>query len=115
VLSATRSSPATRSRTASRAVNIRIGEDPRLAQPPADLEPVDAGEHQVEDDRVVLDRLRLPQALLAVAGEVDGHPLALEAAPEQPGHLRFVLEDQHAHGESPIKMPAADESRVKAR
>jgi hypothetical protein len=34
------------------------------------------------------------------ADAVDGHPLPLEPSPDQTGHLRFVLDDQHAHGES---------------
>jgi hypothetical protein len=73
------------------------GPDAGLAQSPADLEAVDAGKHQVEDDRVVLDRRGLPARLLAGAGDVDRHPLAREPAPDQARHLGFVLDDQDTH------------------
>jgi hypothetical protein len=71
--------------------------DSGLPEPPADLQAVDAGEHQVADDRVVLDGLGFPQAFLSVAGNVDGHSLPLESAPDKPGHFRFLLDDQDTH------------------
>ena len=71
--------------------------DAVVAQAPADLEAVDARQHQVEDDRVVLGRARHPEGVLALGGDVRGHPLLPQALADQAGHLGLVLDDQHAH------------------
>ena len=46
-----------------------------LAQAPAGLEAGEAGQHDVEHDRVVLDGLGHPQRLLAAGGDVRREPL----------------------------------------
>ncbi len=83
--------------------------DPGLAQSPADLEAVDAGQHQVEDDRVVLDgrrpsrvpprprRRRLPPCPPARARAGSGRPSSLR--PRRSGHAsasgrRLASEDE---------------------
>ena len=71
--------------------------DAVLADPAADLEAVDAGEHQVEHDRVVLGRLRHPDRVVARARDVDRVTLLDEPAPEQARHLELVLDDQDPH------------------
>ena len=68
------------------------------AQPPADLEAVDAREHHVEHDRVVVGGARHPQRVLALDRDVGEHPLVAQAAPDQARELDLVLDDQHAHG-----------------
>ena len=84
--------------------------DPGLAQPPADLEPVDPGQHDVEHDRVVVGRLGHPERVLALDRDVGGDSLAAHPAPDQAGHLHLVLDDQHAHG-GPAKPRREDEKR----
>ena len=70
----------------------------RRAQPPADLEPVEIGEHHVEHDRRVRGRRRHPERVGPGAGDVRGMPLLDEPAAEEPGQLRVVLDDEHPHG-----------------
>ena len=72
-----------------------------LAQLPADLEPVDIGQHQVQDDRVVGVLGPEPERVLPAPGHVDRVPLLLERALEQAGHLDLVLHDQHPHRAQP--------------
>src|SRR5947209_377608 len=47
-----------------------------LAQPPARLEAREPREHHVAHDRVVLDRRRHPERILAALGDVSGHAAA---------------------------------------
>ena len=68
------------------------------AQPAADLEPVDAGQHDVEDDRVVGGDGDPVERLFAAAGEVDGVALLGQPAAEQAGQPRLVFDHQDAHG-----------------
>jgi hypothetical protein len=68
-----------------------------LAQPAADLEAVDVGQHQVENDRVVGVLGPQPERVLPPPGHVDRVPLLLEGALEQAGHLDLVLHDEHPH------------------
>src|SRR5512132_2684697 len=72
-----------------------------LAQPPADLDPVQAGEHDVEHDGVVVPLAGPVQAVVAVQGGVDGVALLLQAPPQRPGHLELVLDKQHPHRPPP--------------
>ena len=71
--------------------------DALLANPPADLDPVEPGQHQVEDDRVVLGRGRHPHRVVAGPRDVDGVALLDEASPQEGRHLELVLDDQDAH------------------
>ena len=75
--------------------------DAVVAQPAADLEAVDAGQHHVEHDRVVGGGARHPQRVLALDGDVGEHPLVAQAAADQGGQLDLVLDDQHAHRRQP--------------
>ena len=74
------------------------GPPTRGAQLGADLQPVAAREHQVQDDRAVLVLGRPPEPVDAVVGHVDGIPLGLEPAADAVGQLDLVLDDQHPHG-----------------
>jgi hypothetical protein len=74
------------------------GPGPGLAELAADLEAVPPGEEDVEDDRVVLGRLRHPDGVVAGGGDVRAVALVGEPAADQRGHLGLVLHDQHAHG-----------------
>ena len=71
--------------------------DAVLAYPPADLEAVDPGEHEVEHDRVVLRRLRHPDRVVAGAREIDRVAFLGEAAMQEARHLQLVLDHQDAH------------------
>ena len=71
--------------------------DAGSAQPAADLEAVDARQHHVEHDRVVVVRLGHPERVLAAARDVGGEPLVDEAAADQARHPQLVLDDQNAH------------------
>jgi hypothetical protein len=67
------------------------------AEPAADLEAVDARQHHVEHDRVVVVLGPEPEAVGSVARYVDGVAVLAQATLEQGGHPRFVLDDEHAH------------------
>ncbi len=68
-----------------------------LPKRPADLEAVEPGQHDVEDDRVVLSRLPSGERVWSLVHHVDGHPFALEAALEERRELPLVLCDQDSH------------------
>ena len=78
----------------------------------AHRDPVEAGQHHVEQDRVVvlaagqLDRLR------AVAGHVNAVPVAFQATADGADQLHFVVNDQDAH---PTSLPLDRESQVRVR
>ena len=67
-----------------------------LAQPLADLEAVDLGQADVEQDQVVAPRLRRGQAGAAVAGDVDVVVLAVQVDAEALGEGLLVLDQQDA-------------------
>ena len=71
--------------------------DPELAQPPADLETVRAGEHDVEHDRVVGSGAGHPERVLAALGDIDRVALLAQAAGNHVRQLRLVFDHQHAH------------------
>src|SRR6266540_4318176 len=71
--------------------------DPFLPQRLADLVAVDAGQHDVEDDRVIGVFPGQPQPVVAVQGNVDGEPLRLEPIAEPGGEPLLVLDHQHPH------------------
>ena len=77
--------------------------DAALPQPAADLDAVDAGQHQVEHDRVVLDRLGHPERVVAGPGDVGGVALLDQAPAEQARHLELVLDDQDPHRTSIVR------------
>ena len=66
-------------------------------QSPADLDAVEPGQHQVEDDRVVLDRRGQRERVRAGAGDVGRMALLAQAAAQQAGQLRLVLGDEEPH------------------
>jgi hypothetical protein len=68
-----------------------------VTQPATGLEAIQARQHDVEYDRVVLRRLRHPEGVLAADGDVGGEPLLSQAAADEHGHLHVVLDDQHSH------------------
>ena len=68
-----------------------------VAQSPANVEAVQAGQHHVEDDCVVRRRLRHPQPFFATPCGVGDVAFLAETAYEQLGELRLVLHDQHTH------------------
>ena len=86
----------------------------RLAQPPADLEPVEIGQHDVEDDHVIGVLGREPHRLASVTRDVDRVALLLEPALEEARHLRLVLHDEHAHQDRPAASAQARATRVRA-
>ena len=71
--------------------------DTGLPQPAAQLEAVEAGQHDVQDDRRIGILGRHPQAVRAVAGDVNGMALLLERALDQARHPHLVLDHQHPH------------------
>ena len=87
-----------------RVAGLDAGADDYLVKPfsyaelPADLEAVDARQHEVEQDEVVVGRPRALERSLAVGDDVDGHALAAQPVVQQVGQLRLILDDEHAHG-----------------
>ncbi len=84
--------------------------DPLLAQAPAGLEAVDAGQDHVEDDRVVTRGAGHADSFLAGTGDVDGQALLAEATPDQRRHLHLVLDHQDIHTPN---HPREDEAQMR--
>ena len=57
------------------------------------LDPVDAREHHVEDDRVIAGGASHPQRVLAADGNVRCEPFPTQRAAQQAGQLDLVLHD----------------------
>ena len=68
-----------------------------LAQPLAQLEAVETGQHDVQDDGRIGVLRRQPQAVRPGPGDVHGVAFLLERALEQPRHPHLVLDYQHPH------------------
>ena len=64
-------------------------------------EPVDLGQAEIEDHRVVILGRAEVMAVLAVGGEVDRIAGALERRAQLPPEVGFVFDDQNAHCYSP--------------
>jgi len=69
---------------------------PPLSCPPLAhyLDSVQAGQHSVENDGVIVVFLAHPQSLVAVAGHVDGVPVLLQGTFKQLQHSLVVFDDQ---------------------
>ena len=74
-------------------------------------EAVNLGQHQVEDDGVVLGGAGLEIALLAVVGHIDGETLFLQTLAEDAGERLVVFDEQHTHSEVSV----ADRGEVEGR
>ena len=66
------------------------------AQPPADLDPVEAGQAEVEDDQVGDELLRGPQRLDPVDRGADLVALLAQGAAQDVGDRLVVLDHEHA-------------------
>ena len=64
-------------------------------------QPVDLGQAEVEDDRVVVFGRAEIMAVLAVGGEIDGIAGAFERRAQLAPEIGFVLDDQNAHAMLP--------------
>src|SRR3990172_5013102 len=73
------------------------GPVPFLPEGRADLEPVDAWQHDVEHYRVVRPFPSYREPLDAVHGVVDGEPLGLQASLQPGGQALLVLHDKNSH------------------
>ena len=73
------------------------GPDALVAQRPAHLVAVDAGQEDVEHDRVVGALPGPPQAVVAVVGDVDVEALGREAVGDRRREELLVLDDQNSH------------------
>ena len=73
-------------------------------QLPAHLKAVQAGEHHIQDDRVIIVLGSKPQTLGPVARYVDGVALVLQPALQQCRHPRLVFDQQNPH---PVVTPEA--------
>ena len=84
--------------------------DPLLAQAPAGLEAVDAGQDHVENDRVVTASAGHADRFLTSARDVNGQALLAETTPDQRRHLHLVLDDQDIHA---LNHPREDECQMR--
>jgi len=71
--------------------HVGVGERP---QPPAHLDPIDAGEHEIQDDDVRVDAVGLLEAGLAVAHHPDVEPLTGQVGVQEVGDRGIVLHHQ---------------------
>ena len=63
-------------------------------QPLHDREPVAVGEHDVEHDEIGAERLRRPERVGAVAGDLDVEALVAEGGCDEVGDVRLVVDDE---------------------
>jgi hypothetical protein len=77
-----------------------------LAQGATDFEARDAGQHDVEDDRVVIGGIRPIERLFAGLGKIDCMAFVAETALDQIGQSNFVFNDEDAH-ETCLRLPGA--------
>ena len=71
------------------------GDRPALAQLAHDLDPVEVGHHDVEQDDVRADFLGLGQGLFATAGGDDAEPFFPEGDRDELGDPGLVVGDEH--------------------
>jgi hypothetical protein len=64
----------------------------------ADLESVDAGQVDIEDQHVVWACDGHPERVLTLDRHVGEHPYFAQSLPDQRCQLDLVLDDQHSHG-----------------
>ena len=72
-----------------------------LAELAAQLVAVDAGQHDVQHDRVVGVLLCHPQPVSAVECDVDREPVGFQTAPQRGGQLLLVFDDEQSHDDAP--------------
>ncbi len=72
-----------------------------VAQAAEDGPAVEAGEHDVEDDGVVVGLEGAVEALLAVGGGVDGVALFAEGVGEGGTEVGVVFDEEHFHERQP--------------
>ena len=75
---------------------VQTSSNDSLADLAADLQAAQQRQHQVQDDKVGQERLRLAQPLLAVVGDDGLVALALEVVRQHLGEGPFVLDDEDA-------------------
>ncbi len=73
---------------------------PLLTQLLDRLKAIDAGQHDVDDETVVVGGSALGQALFTVVGAVDGEPVFAEAFGENLDEVLVILDDQNFHRQS---------------
>ena len=69
-----------------------------LAEPAAQRQTVDAGQHPIQHDGVIRLLGRHRQAALASVRDIRVEALLAQAGHQQRGHLYIVFNNQHAHG-----------------
>ncbi len=84
------------------------------AQPPADLEPVHARQHQVEHHEIGLLPLEGGERGRAVGGERDTIARALKIAPDDIAHGWIVVNDEHALPHDASLRPHARHAHARA-
>ena len=75
--------------------------------PAAHLEPVDVGQHQVEDDHVVRPLGGEPDAVQPGGRHVRGHAFLAQPLLEETHELRLVLDQEDPHGDSLLPQMSA--------
>jgi hypothetical protein len=73
-----------------------------------DRKPVELRQHAIDDQHVVLAVKRERQALLAVGRAIGDMADLAERLDQIIGGVAVVLDDEKAHGRSPLKKPMAD-------
>src|SRR3954471_6163531 len=71
------------------------GQRARLADPPADLDPVEVGQHQVEDDERGSVDADEGQRLSAARGHLHGEAVLAEIGGDERGNRLLVLDDEN--------------------
>ncbi len=77
------------------------GKAPPLPKAPEEGEAVHAGEHHVQDGKIVREGLQEPQGLLGAFRPVHGVPLGLEGLLHQLPHPGVILHQKEPHPLSP--------------
>jgi hypothetical protein len=78
-----------------------MGVDAALAPIFQERQPVLLGQHQIENDDVVIGAARFEIGFLAVLGQIDGKTLFFQAATQRPGQRLMIFDKQNPHVSAP--------------
>ena len=80
------------------------GAEAGRAQAPADLQPIQVGQTEVQKDQIVAPAQRRRQARLALRRDIHHMPVSLQGAPQQPTEPLLILHHQDVHGPTPYRL-----------
>src|SRR5262245_54122700 len=81
-------------------------------EPPQNLEPVQSGQHDIQNNQIEASAQRGVQAGCTAMGELDFEFFALQKLPQQRSQFDIVIDNKDAQSVSPIANVACDEAPI---